>query len=417
MVQRLSFFQTQKAQKFACSELVDISKEETEKLGNEDWAILRLSQTTNRRPVEVDLGGIPKDTDLIAYPAFFYKNELNTSTEPITVKVAAQIRKTSCKSVMNSVVYNPDMSYMSPSSKEFAMLCDKRIIEGNSGSGVFHFGGKLLGVLYATPIDDSEHTFMGTKYTYDHDKVKMVIGSNAHCISYFNPSPELTCTLQWDFDFKRTISLFMPSFGFRVSEDEKQKYEDYLSLSSAFVEWEEHNPYWMHRFYQRSYSNSFSDTLRSFLAHLQSHEYRELFPMTPKCISQEKKDSEFLIDVPFYYYDYGKITVDSQLLLQTELQAALLRFKVVYHSRENHFVASLIENSSYTETFDSFFINLHAGRRNCMHYSSCELLHDDEKRSTEAINYLGSNKYLFYNHYVQYHNENDGKFELPICTN
>lgn len=125
------------AEKIDCSHVVSISHDpnDTEKT-KIDYAILRMSRSTTRTPVESSYNGVQNNQSVILYKVNFFMNEDDVNQGEI-VRTQCTANSNHADATQHTGVYGPIINIDS---------CDDRLRLGNSGVGVLDSNNSLIGV-------------------------------------------------------------------------------------------------------------------------------------------------------------------------------------------------------------------------------------------------------------------------------
>ncbi len=343
-----------------CQSVLDWKDDPNEKV-TLDWAILQLSRPVKRKPVVVDISGVPDKTLLRAFPFYLESIEnLEVGTNAIKSSVKGSIGKNSCHSYMdifNSVYYNH------PQSPLLNLFCDNDVIPGNSGTGLISREGKLSGIA-GMNLDSGRIYFMGSIHELSNYR-RLMAGMNAHCISPFNGNTSPACA----FD---AASIQMHSIGFFASNTygltPDEKLIDELEASFAkdkTIQWEDHNENFISRIYSKNEAFNGEPLFPSSSVILDTvlpPSLKMRFLKTPFCIHSSRKAEEpFDLIIPYLSPSLAVLEIndenngfwgDDSLSLaalkisakgrfETPLKLSFLRFEMKYDKDHDQFSGEL----------------------------------------------------------------------------
>lgn len=138
-------------------------------IGDQDYAILKLSRAVERPPVQVDSNGAPSDGK-------FTVIKINPNLESLD----GDMQVTECRNARNSI-YNYSRLDRKPLTF-FLHRCG--IVSGNSGSPIFASNGKVVGIAQAKVDKISVESLKSIGYEIDFDEKKHDVGagSSYQCI-------------------------------------------------------------------------------------------------------------------------------------------------------------------------------------------------------------------------------------------
>lgn len=326
-------------EKINCKSVSEISaKHSGSTTARPDWAVLELASNSSRVPVQLDTSGIPHETSIVAYPVYYTKSDITTSVRKAKFSVRGEIRKISCSSKMNSVFSN---YYIHPLNPLFSLVCNYKVISGNSGSGIYSNNGSLLGVISMAAKKNATYEGMGTSQRLDNT---FAGGTNAHCIEALNQQRSEACHFEAKNETKLVLGHILSLiFGHDTHVAEVEKYEENLA-KELHVQWEDHNSQFMDQILKQGTAELIEKEMTKTVADfVLLQENRGRFPKTPKCISPAKKtDKEFQFYMPGFYAKYSDIVILPSTLLQVPLRTQKLVFKAYYDKNLDVFKAQLL---------------------------------------------------------------------------
>ena len=322
-----------------------------------DWAILQLSRPVKRKPVVVDISGVPNKTLLRAFPFYLESIEnLEVGTNAIKSSVKGNIGKNSCHSYMdifNSVYYNH------PQSPLLNLFCDNDVIPGNSGTGLISREGKLSGIA-GMNLDSGRIYFMGSIHELSNYR-QLLMGMNAHCISPFNGNTSPACA----FD---AASIQMHSIGFFASNTYGLTPDEELidELETSFakdktIQWEDHNENFISRIYSKN--EAFNGELlfpssSVILDTVLPPSLKMRFPKTPFCIHSSRKAEEpFDLIIPYLSLSLAALKISAKGRFETPLKLSFLRFEMKYDKDHDQFSGKLHQMDDELKTLVNQLIN------------------------------------------------------------
>lgn len=140
-----------------------------------DWAVIKLRQAVNRKPVDFDGGNIKDGLDVRLFPTYF-------DTSPQFNSAVGVIQEVRCTRAIND---NMNIFAFEEEAPLFKLTnCTHTLVNGNSGSGVFRVEqDSLIGVMASSETTE--------------DGVEEANGTMAHCLPDFSGA-EQSCFYSLD---------------------------------------------------------------------------------------------------------------------------------------------------------------------------------------------------------------------------
>lgn len=262
-----------------------------------DWAVLQLNAPVDRSPVTMDTQGVPNDSQLTAYPVYYYHMENSGDTR----KIYGTLKKLDCQSKTNHVISG---IYNEAHSPVLSLNCEQEVIQGNSGSSFLNSNNSIVGVLQEFSELHEVGFFGKTVSIYR----AVIGGSNLHCIPLLNPSMTKSCEFNPDASNHSGFGLSVDN-GLLVSENESVKFAEHLELEER-VKWmlnESIDP--LVALFKDSELYGEVSALTYNSVKRWAHEMEN--PVSVQCVyPQDDQKSSLEISIPYYRRDIRDLNID-----------------------------------------------------------------------------------------------------------
>lgn len=267
-----------------CKEIIAISDDLTgDTADRPDWVVIRLKKSLSLDSAKSNNTGVAAFQPLISYPVTF--SIIGTGEN---VSMQATIEKNECDARMEHLV---SRKYNHPKSYVIAGVCKSKVVNGNSGSGLFNQNMDLLGLMNAgvqkmNPEDNNTYYF-GKSI---HFPRLSFMGNNLHCIPYFNQSRDAACAYT-KYAYSDNIGEEMSKMhAHHINQQQASRLQEYLKQNNA-IQWEVHLP----SFIRSLYIDKDEKEVRQRVEYpsyqfAREQAIRQTFPYTPKCISLNHAD-------------------------------------------------------------------------------------------------------------------------------
>ncbi len=340
---------SKEAEIVGCQSVIALSEEIFDEVDGkstleEDWAILQLDRPVRRTPIEISLQGVPHQANLTAFPVYYEKSKVRYFSDTIKPVVKGQIKKVSCLAHMNSALI-PTYNY--PHNSILSLVCNRKVIGGNSGSGLISDGGKLSGVLSVVlkNFEGQTFAFMGST-DYQFLGGYTVGATNTQCIdkAYKIGKANRAYSREWTPFCVRNKNeseyanwMLTVFYGSTLFKDSLQEISKDL-LRDPTIQWEDHNKHFFQNLSRPRSAGRLSELVTSpVFEYFYTTLGALLYPKTPQCIKSSRRGETFSLMLPQMVLSYGEMNLNEYTLFTLPLKLKFLKFGMTYDASLDSF--------------------------------------------------------------------------------